>query len=365
MTRNRRPLNIGWGLWLLFAIGPAAMLATGALAQAGPPASIDTSFSDSNQQPGRVLTDFRQLPDDSRSTDVIHAIVLQPDGKIVVAGRSNSPNGDDNFALVRYNSNGVIDTSFGDSTQQPGRVLTDFRTLPDGRRSTDMIHAIALQPDGKIVAAGCTNSPNGDRNFALVRYSANGIIDTSFSDSTQQPGRIITDFRQLPDDSRSTDEAHAIALQPDGKIIAAGHSNSPNGDDNFALVRYHSMPTVGATPGTTPGTTTPPSSPPSTGDPIIPLVLLDPLSIQGGMTGTGTVMLTGPAPAGGIVVKLESSNPAVASVPASVTIPAGATTATFPVTTQAVTTQTTVRITASVEGANNGIVITVQFLVTP
>jgi hypothetical protein len=58
MNRNRRPLLIGWGLRLLFALGPAAMVATNALAQSGPAGTLDTGFSDSTQQPGRVLTDF-------------------------------------------------------------------------------------------------------------------------------------------------------------------------------------------------------------------------------------------------------------------------------------------------------------------
>jgi uncharacterized delta-60 repeat protein len=472
-----------------------------ALARYNPDGLLDMSFGDNMQLPGQMLTDFRQLPDDRRSDDWANALVIQADGKIIAAGKSNSPNGDDNFALVRYSANGIIDTTFGDNTQQPGRVLTDFRTLPNGSRSTDEITAIALQPEGRLGAGGWSNSPNGEPNFALVRYNPDGIIDLSFSDSTQQPGRFLTDFREIRPNLRSTDVITAIAIQADAKIVAAGYSISPNGENNFALVRYYGTPTIGplpgsaptppqppeqinlivtlsavevnggstvtgtvhlsqpapagglklvlksdtpstasvpetltvpagsssgtfpittlpvsavtdvgifvdfadvlspragnpddvdlslrpgtasgTTPGTPPGATTPPTGQPPTGQPptgqpptgqpptgqpIIPLVLLNPPSIQGGMTATGTVMLTSPAPAGGVVVKLESSNPAVATVPASVTIPAGATSATFPVTTRAVTTQTTVRITASVEGANNGIVITVQFLVTP
>jgi uncharacterized delta-60 repeat protein len=239
MKRSRRPLVTGWALWLLFAIGPAATMATNVLAQAGPAGTIDTIFSDSTQQPGRVLTDFRPLENGRRSTDVITAIAIQADGKIVAAGYSNSPNGDANFTLVRYNTNGVIDTSFGDNTQQPGRVLTDFGALPDGSRSFDQITALAIQSDGKIVAGGVSDSPNGDYNFALVRYNTNGVIDTSFGDNTQQPGRVLTDFREIRPNSRSFDQLTALAIQSDGKIVAGGFSNSPNGDDNFALVRYN------------------------------------------------------------------------------------------------------------------------------
>jgi uncharacterized delta-60 repeat protein len=239
MARNRRPLITRWGLWLLFVIGPAAMVVTGLQAQTDPVGTIDTSFGDSTLDPGRVMTDFRTLPDGSRSNDFGIASARQPDGKIIVAGTTSSSNGDLNFTLVRYHPNGVIDTSFGSSTLDPGRVMTDFRALPDGRRSTDVISAVALQPDGKIVAAGRTNSPNGDQNFALVRYNTDGTIDTSFGASALDPGRVMTDFRAFPDGQRSTDLLSSIALQPDGKIVAAGTTNAPNGDDNFALVRYH------------------------------------------------------------------------------------------------------------------------------
>lgn len=69
------------------------------------------------------------------------------------------------------NKDGSIDTTFGTSTLDPGRVLTDFRRLPDGSHSNDIAYAIAIQDDGKIVAAGISTSPNGDYNFALVRYN--------------------------------------------------------------------------------------------------------------------------------------------------------------------------------------------------
>src|SRR5205809_679358 len=123
MATNRRWLITRWGLWLLLVMGPAVLVGTNLQAQTDPVGTVDTSFGSSTLDPGRVMTDFRALPDGRRSTDVISAIAIQPDGKIVAAGRSNSPNGDDNFALVRYNPDGTIDTSFGSSTLDPGRVL--------------------------------------------------------------------------------------------------------------------------------------------------------------------------------------------------------------------------------------------------
>lgn len=85
--------------------------------------------------------------------DTAHAIVIQFDGKIVVAGTS-----DGNFALARYNANGTLDTSIGNN----GRVVTDFG-------GSNVAYTVAIQPDGKIVVAGYAFiTANGD--FAVVRY---------------------------------------------------------------------------------------------------------------------------------------------------------------------------------------------------
>jgi trimeric autotransporter adhesin len=88
-------------------------------------------------------------------------------------------------------------------------------------------------------------------------------------------------------------------------------------------------------------------------------VSLNPTSVTGGNSSQGTVTLTGPAPSGGLVVTLASGNTAVATVPASVTVPAGATSATFPVTTRAVAANTAVTITATAGGVSRQAVLTV------
>lgn len=179
---------------------------------------------------GRVVTTFGD------SFDEAFAVALQADGKIVAAGHSNNPDGELNFAVIRYNVDGSLDSTFG----KPG-VLTNFRTdVPDKGNSSDSASAVVIQADGKIVAAGRSDAPNGDSNFALIRYNPDGSVDTTFGGNAIFPGTTLTDFRQLPDGSRSTDEVRALAIQPDGKIVAVGFSNAPNGTDgNFALVRYN------------------------------------------------------------------------------------------------------------------------------
>jgi uncharacterized delta-60 repeat protein len=180
---------------------------TFALARYLPDGTLDPSFGGD----GIVFTDFG-----SGSYDGVSSLAIQADGKIVVAGWFDA-SGDSDFALARYLSNGTLDTSFGSH----GAVRTDF-----GSGSYDYAYALALQPDGKIVVAG-DSSVSGGTAFALARYLPNGTLDTSFSGD----GKVRTDF------GISTDHATAVALQADGKIVVAGGSYA-GGRNAFALARY-------------------------------------------------------------------------------------------------------------------------------
>jgi uncharacterized delta-60 repeat protein len=160
--------------------------------------TLDSTFSGN----GEVRTDL------SSGRDFANGVALQVDGKIVVAGRSGGTGG--RFGLVRYNTDGTLDTTFG----VDGKVRTNF-TAGD-----DVANGVALQPNGKIVVVG---SANFDK-FAVARYNDDGTLDTSFSGN----GKVRTDF------SRGLDAAHGVVVQADGKIVAAGHA----GFDTFALARY-------------------------------------------------------------------------------------------------------------------------------
>lgn len=223
---------------------------------------------------GKVITAIGSGNDFSRG------LALQEDGKIVVAGTSWAGS-NENFALVRYNSGGTLDLSFGGT----GKVTTDFGG------SYDHGYCMALQTDGKIIVAGSSYVAGSSEDFALARYNGDGSLDTSFNGSgkvttaigsgadsiqsvvIQSDGRIVVagysdngsnmDFsvaRYLPGGSLDTnfngtgkvttaigsagDYAYSVALQGDGKIVVAGNSFNNGTANDFAVVRYNSNGTL-------------------------------------------------------------------------------------------------------------------------
>jgi len=148
---------------------------------------------------------------------VFRSMVLQPDGKIVAAGYSNNGQNFD-FAVLRLLANGTLDNTFSGD----GKAL-----IPIGANTSDFGSAVALQPDGKIVIAGSAAST--ERSFALVRLNPNGSLDNSFSFD----GKLTTAIGDFAD-------ADAVLVQPDGKIVAAGHSSATIGSvKDMTLVRYN------------------------------------------------------------------------------------------------------------------------------
>jgi uncharacterized delta-60 repeat protein len=184
-----------------------------ALARYNPDGSLDTTFGNS----GMVMTDFLGHEDDAFS------VLIQPDGKIVAVGSANDPATFYDFAAVRYLSNGTIDTTFGVA----GKVHTDLGSA-------------VLQPDGRIVAAGFAISQNGGvQNFAVARYTSNGVLDTTFSGDG---------IRQI-DFGNCCQGATKVLLQSDGKIITVGGSNGESSEDDFLLARLSPRGSLDATFG--------------------------------------------------------------------------------------------------------------------
>ena len=150
---------------------------------------------------------------DIAGTDVAYSVVIQNDGKIVVAGYSTN-NGNWDFALIRLNNDGSLDTSF----DTDGKLLTDFGTEEQGA-------SVAIQTDGKIIVAGYSGS-GASQTFAVARYNSDGSLDNTFDGD----GKRTTYFV-----SGQEARAYSVAIQSDGKIVVVGHSYY-----DFALVRYNS-----------------------------------------------------------------------------------------------------------------------------
>ena len=162
--------------------------------------SLDTSFDGD----GVVRTSINLFSD-----DVGRSVVIQSDGKIVVAG-STCP-GEEDFALARYNADGSLDASFGTG----GKVTTVFAS------SDERAFGTALQSDGKIVVVGCVVNV---WDLMLMRYNTDGSVDTSFGVG----GKVTTDVGSLQG------YAYGVAIQSSGKIVVVGES-----EPNLILVRYN------------------------------------------------------------------------------------------------------------------------------
>ena len=160
------------------------------------------------------------------------AIAIQSDGRIIVAGgvpsQLVSGGNQSGFGLVRYSSKGKVDPTFG----KGGGVITGFgNALPIGSA-----FALGIQSNGDIVVAGQAGSISGNgfgsSLFALARYTSTGKLDTAFGSG----GITTTAIGQ-----GNISFVSALVLQTDGKIVAAGNFGPPSQEgfvDNFAVARY-------------------------------------------------------------------------------------------------------------------------------
>ncbi|MEO6435898.1 MAG: PKD domain-containing protein [Tepidisphaeraceae bacterium] len=165
-----------------------------AIARFNEDGSLDMTFGGGT---GKVVTDL------GSSFDTANSLAVQSDGRIVLAGETRTSTSSTDFALVRYNADGSLDTSFGTG----GKVRTDLNT-----NSADRPRAMMLTPDGRIVVVGSTLAGFNSR-FAAARFTTSGQLDTSFGGGD---GVVIAAF------ANGTAEATSVAALADGSIILAG-----------------------------------------------------------------------------------------------------------------------------------------------
>ncbi len=200
------------------ATGAILVLVVAGAAGASGAGDLDPSFGTN----GVVTT---TIGDDGSES---FAIAAQPDGKIVDFGQADYAAGETGFALTRYLDDGALDPGFGKS----GVVETAFGS------SDDEAFAGLVQPDGKIVAAGkATDAGGSTSQFAVARYLADGQLDPSFGAG----GKVELSLGDRP----RLEQAMALALTPDHKIVVVGLLTDPSPDDNrVGLVRLNANGTL-------------------------------------------------------------------------------------------------------------------------
>lgn len=173
---------------------------------ASSPGAVDLTFNSI----GYKSVDFTSTDPDAYF--VVKDIARQSDGKIIIAGGTAVtylPK--DDFALVRLNADGTLDTTFGTG----GKVVTDF-PVQNVTYNPERIYAIAIQPDGKIIAVGgysqLVGSSAANVDFKIARYNSDGSLDTTFGTG----GRATLDF------FGGIDTATGVIISSDGKIVVGG-----------------------------------------------------------------------------------------------------------------------------------------------
>jgi uncharacterized delta-60 repeat protein len=170
--------------------------------------SLDSSFG----QSGKVITNFGY-----ESSSLVSIKVLQS-GKILTLARAmNANNSLTDIVLAQYNSNGILDASFGNN----GIAKTDFNANETGQ-------SLDIQADSKIIVGGFIEFSSKEPDFTLLRYNADGSPDLSFGDR----GKVITDFG-------FRDFCQSLSVQSNGKIILIGQSYYNDGSSNLSLARYN------------------------------------------------------------------------------------------------------------------------------
>ena len=172
------------------------------------PGSLDNSFGNE----GIVIAPL------SSSDEFGYSVAIQPDNKIILAGHRETNNVKD-FAIVRYNPDGSMDNNFGNG----GLVIFD------GGTDSDKAISVIIQDDGKILIGGSVyHHLTTLDDYAMARFNADGTPDNTFGTG----GLVTTDI------NGEWDNAYAMAIQNDGKILLAGEAYM-GGKRNVGIVRYN------------------------------------------------------------------------------------------------------------------------------
>jgi uncharacterized delta-60 repeat protein len=188
-----------------------------ALARLTPSGALDATFGAG----GVAINDLSV-----NLSDALRAIARMDDGRYVACGTFFSVGTATDFVVARFNSNGTLDATFAG-----GYAVTAFLASGAGGALFDQCNAVALQSDGMVVSAGFTDE-NGPPQVALTRHTAGGVIDGGFGVG----GKVVINAAATVNGSS---EAHALVVQPDGKLLVAGYAFGP-GNSEFLVMRLNS-----------------------------------------------------------------------------------------------------------------------------
>jgi uncharacterized delta-60 repeat protein len=181
--------------------------------------SLDTTFGTN----GKKTISF-DLGGNDRNQDVATSVQIQADGKIVIAGYAQRSAGNFDYAIARLNSDGSLDTTF--SSDGKATVAFDF-----GGSGDDRATSLVIQPDGKIVVAGYSQSGGAGTNvISLARLTTDGQLDETFTG----------DGRKFIAYNGGDDRGAKVALQADGKIVVMGYATSSGTGYDMAIARLKS-----------------------------------------------------------------------------------------------------------------------------
>jgi uncharacterized delta-60 repeat protein len=213
-----------------------------AVVRLNPDGAPDASFGNA----GKVVAQLgRGLGAASHPSSGAYSVVIQPDGRIVLAGSATDMFGNDEFALARFNSDGAVDASF----DADGRVTT--QVADSGLTPASVATSLALRPDGKLIAGGAARDLSSDARepwqVALARFNSDGGLDSTFGSA----GKVLV---QMADDDSPTSSLSRIALQDDGKIVGSGAAgpSPPDGAtaSGFLLARFNANGSIDSSFGT-------------------------------------------------------------------------------------------------------------------
>jgi uncharacterized delta-60 repeat protein len=175
--------------------------------------SLDTSFNGTGIETTAVATP-------SPGYSAAYAVAVDGQDRIVAAGYAKVGN-DDDFAVVRYNTDGSLDSKFGGG----GKRTVDM----DGAGFNDLAYGVAIDSQGRIVLAGQVYNGT-DSDFGVARLTPTGALDGTFNNS----GKVIYHAGTV---TPSFDAAHGVAIDSQGRIVVAGTSKI-GPDYDFTVLRF-------------------------------------------------------------------------------------------------------------------------------